>query len=93
MPPDMRRGYAAPFKLDLGVGCALGSGFAPLFIGQRLNQGRSPNRKRTFDGAAEPRLTSGGEAATTILNCLFGQSRLNSKLNHYQEKCEHTSGK
>src|SRR5215208_4165264 len=48
MPPDMRRGYAAPFKLDLGVGCALRSGFAPLFIGQRPNQGRSPNPKRNF---------------------------------------------
>jgi len=46
------------------LGCALGSGSAPKVMGQRPNQGHSPNLSNNLYGGAEPRLTSGGEAAT-----------------------------
>jgi hypothetical protein len=50
LPPDVRRGSASPFKSGSQWGCALGPGLAQNLEG--------------FNGEAEPRLTSGGEAAT-----------------------------
>jgi len=48
-PPDVRRGYASPFRLWITKGCALGSGFAPeVLCGQRPNQGPSPNLSETL---------------------------------------------
>ena len=66
MPPDVRRGCASPFNLELKMGCAPGSGFARIFLGQRPNQGPSPQLQETSDGAAQPRLTSGGIAGTIV---------------------------
>jgi len=63
LPPDVRRGYASPFIFRLPMGCAPGSGFAQIDMGQRPNQGLSPKAFENLDGGAEPRLTSGGEAA------------------------------
>jgi len=44
---------------------ALGSGFAPLFSGQRPNRGQSPKFFLKADGKAKPCLTSGGEAGAS----------------------------
>ena len=67
LPPDVRRGYAAPFNFELKLGCALGSGLAHPF-GLRPNQRLSLKPFKSFDGAAEPRLTSVGEAAAKLSN-------------------------
>ncbi|HEU4770218.1 MAG TPA: hypothetical protein VFS77_22820, partial [Pyrinomonadaceae bacterium] len=32
-PPDVRRGFASPVASESMKGCALGSGFAPIFTG------------------------------------------------------------
>jgi hypothetical protein len=45
------------------MGCAPGSGSALKFMGHRPNRGHSPSSRWNWDGGAEPRLTSGGEAA------------------------------
>jgi hypothetical protein len=41
LPLDVRRGYAAPFNLELILGFALGSPWA-IKIGQSPNRGHSP---------------------------------------------------
>jgi protocatechuate 3,4-dioxygenase beta subunit len=42
LPPDVRRGYATPFNLELGDGLRPRFGLARIFLGQRPNQGPSP---------------------------------------------------
>jgi len=44
-------------------GYAPGPASGPETLGQSPNQGRSPPLNSNIDGGAEPRLTSGGEAA------------------------------
>jgi hypothetical protein len=75
LPPDVRRGYAAPFNLELGDGLRPRFGLARIFIGQRPNQGPSPTLYENCDGAAQPRLTSGGRAVPGVSKVLFGQSQ------------------
>ncbi|HEU4769838.1 MAG TPA: hypothetical protein VFS77_20905 [Pyrinomonadaceae bacterium] len=52
-------------------GCALGSGFAPIFTGQRPYQAPSPILFQSVPGEAKPRRTSGGKAGKKVL---LGQS-------------------
>jgi hypothetical protein len=62
-PPDVRRGSASPPNSKLRMGLCPWFGLCPCFMGQRPNQGPSPMPFENLSGEAEPRLTSGGEAA------------------------------
>jgi hypothetical protein len=63
----VRRGYAAPYIGILILGFALGSAYG---LNKRAEPKPSakPETLKSLDGAAEPRLTSGGEAVETYRN-------------------------
>jgi hypothetical protein len=77
LPPDVRRGSASPFKSRFQWGCALGPGLAPSLWAKGRTMGLA-QILRGFNGEAEPRLTSGGEAATLPTKGLFVQAHPNS---------------
>jgi hypothetical protein len=63
MPPDVRRGCASPERTKIAKGLCPRFGLCPTSLGQRPYPGLSPFLFFLPTGRAEPRLTSGGEAA------------------------------
>jgi hypothetical protein len=75
-PPDVRQGSALPESLSKKVwGCAPGSASGlKKYQGKARTKGRAQMNRLELTGAAEPRLTSGGEAGTCNDKRLFVQS-------------------
>jgi hypothetical protein len=69
-PPDVRRGYASPLKLT-EIGLRPWSGLWPIELEGKPEPGAQPNFELELNGEAEPRLTSGGEAAATSSRVIF----------------------
>ena len=67
---------ASPPRCAAGRCLAAGSGFAPRFLDQRSNEGRSPNEEKTFSARQSRASHHGGEAAE---NRLFVQSDADAK--------------
>jgi hypothetical protein len=87
MPPDVRQGYALPYENQKLTGYAPGSGFAHFEAGGRT-KGQAHLLYESSDGAAQPRLTSGGVAErTTRMNNSFTQRR--SRKNNWYEQLFH----
>ena len=62
-PPDVRRGSASPFNLEFDLGLRPWFGLCPdILWAKGQTKGVAHAFIENFDGAAEPRLTSGGEA-------------------------------
>src|SRR5687768_11067229 len=62
-PPDVRRGSAPPSMLELSGGLRPWFGLCPGFMGLARTKGIAQSKYDQAYGGAEPRLTSGGEAA------------------------------
>ncbi len=80
LPPDVRRGDTAPLNLELGDGLRPRFGLARIFHWAKgRTKGPALRSMETSDGAAQPRLTSGGRAVSSESKVHLGQSQSNSQ--------------
>ena len=68
-PPDVRRGFTSPEGRDYWSGCARDLGFAlnENLLGEARTEGVARFEAPHFYGGAKRRLTSGGEAVSSLI--------------------------
>jgi len=76
-PPRCAAGYASPLKLPFNAAALPLVRACPRFLDQRSNEGRSPNKEKTFSARQSLASHRGGEAAE---NGPFSQSSSDSQI-------------